>query len=253
MGTRIIKATAILPVCLVISETKEFQDLFSPSNKEYIELEPGKSIKGNFVNELVLETENFKRALGEKIIVIEIDGKFTYLGSLLFEIEEVKEIKIVGKIDLSRFEKKPKEVQELKEIISKIDVTKFETNKKVTKIILPDNPKEIIHFFKDPNKRIVGRVANGKIAIVDYNYKGEWVKDNEDWEVEITQDHEKKVIIVPLRLVKTSEENQNDLQPLLDQLTTKEWNKPTGRSFSPVSKRTHYTKHKDILNIGFWG
>ena len=60
---------------------------------------------------------------------------------------------------------------------------------------------EIIKFFKDKQGKIVGRVACGKIAIIDFNYKGTHVNENETWDCEIVIDESNKVIVKPIEKI----------------------------------------------------
>jgi hypothetical protein len=118
----------------------------------------------------------------------------------------------------------------------------------VLSITDPVYEKVVVHFFKDLNKKIVGRLENGKICIIDFNYNGTWVNDNEDWEVEIRKDFEKKAIVYPLNLVKTSEENQKSFLDTLKTLKSKDWNKTTERGKSaerrPFDEKKNYIGHK---------
>jgi len=104
-------------------------------------------------------------------------------------METQNTLKVVGKIDLSKFEKKQPE-----------------------KIIYPT---EVIHFFKDKSKKIIGRAESGKIAIISYDYKGQWINEGEDWLCEIIEEQDKKVIVMPIELKITADENfKNSLESL---------------------------------------
>lgn len=96
-------------------------------------------------------------------------------------------------------------------------------------------PKEdaIIHFFEDKNKRIIGRMPSGKIAIIDRNYKDGSINDNEDWSISIVSEEEKKVIVRPLKLIITAEENRALLNKMADKLRKKDWNFAAGKSHKP--------------------
>lgn len=104
---------------------------------------------------------------------------------------EKKNVKVVGRIDLTRFEKKEKE-------------------KQIEHDIKPKFPQEEIHFFSDKNKRIVGRSKSGKIAIISYEFKGAWVKDGEDWLCDVVKVEENKIIVMPIGRTISAEENFNE-------------------------------------------
>ena len=97
-------------------------------------------------------------------------------------------IKVVGKIDISKFET-PKVKHELK----KKEVIVY--------------PQEEIHFFLDKNKKVVGRSESGKIAIISFDFKGGWVKDGEDWLCDIVKEEEHKIIVYPIARTVSAEEN----------------------------------------------
>ena len=61
--------------------------------------------------------------------------------------------------------------------------------------------REIIHFFKDKQGKVVGRLSNGKIAIIDYNYKGTRINADEFWDCEIVIDEPNKAIVRPIQIV----------------------------------------------------
>jgi hypothetical protein len=84
-------------------------------------------------------------------------------------------------------------------IVGKMDLSKFG--------VKPEHPTEEIHFFKGKDKKVIGRVTSGKIAIISFNYKGAWVKENDTWLCKIIHEDEKKVIVVPVKLVVSAEEN----------------------------------------------
>jgi len=106
-------------------------------------------------------------------------------------------IKVVGKIDLSVFERKTKE----KEVV---EVKKY--------------PQEEIHFFMDKGKKVVGRINSGKIAIISFDFKNNWVKNGEDWICNIVAEEEKKVIVMPVVRTKSAEDNYNDSVMLVSKL-----------------------------------
>ena len=166
------------------------------------------------------------------------------------QIPSQKEIKIVGKIDLQQFEKK----KYVKVSVSNADQTNktrtFQQNKPV--IIKKENvkpveikPTAIIHFFKDKNEKIIGKAESGKIAIIDYNSIGK-IKENEDWLVSIEQDLEKKIIVKPIELILNAEANQLLIDEKLKGLTTKDWNKPTGKVINVFGKQ--YDKRRRERN-----
>lgn len=113
-------------------------------------------------------------------------------------------IKILGKIDIA----KSKEKKQLQEKDSKAE-----------------KANEIIHFDWDRyKKRIIGRISNGKIAIISYNYKGNIVHAGDDWMCEI-QEMENKAIVTPVELITSAEENQSLIESGVKDLLTKDWNK----------------------------
>jgi hypothetical protein len=71
-----------------------------------------------------------------------------------------------------------------------------------------ENKREEITFFKDREGKVIGRSECGKYAIIDKNYKGEWVYPNETWEVEYVLEDETKIIIKPIQKIRTKEENK---------------------------------------------
>jgi hypothetical protein len=123
-------------------------------------------------------------------------------------------IKVVGKIDLNQFSKKSENV-----IIKTINLP-------VKKRLLLDKkpkieyPKEEIHFFLDKNKKIVGRLSNGKITIISFEYKTTWIKDGQTWLCDIISEEEKKAIVIPISLTKTSTENFEESIKRLELLKT---------------------------------
>ena len=70
-----------------------------------------------------------------------------------------------------------------------------------------DFPTEEIHFFAGNNGKVVGRVASGKIALISVEYKGIWVKNGEDWLCRIIKEDEGKVIVYPIELTRTADDN----------------------------------------------
>ena len=141
------------------------------------------------------------------------------------------EVKIVGKIDLAKFEKKKIKV-ETKEIEPEIISEKISIKKVEQKI----KEKMIIHFFKDKNQKIIGRSEDGKIAIIDFNYP-DIIKENEDWEVSIEDDQEKKMIVRPIRLAISAEQNNAQFMEKVQSLNNKEWNKATTKRINVFGKR----------------
>jgi hypothetical protein len=175
--------------------------------------------------------------------------------SKIFEIERIPILgpKIVDKIDISKFEKKPKTVfvsepKKIEPVKKEWTKPKIEIKPKIKVESKPEQVyvQETIHFFLDPHKKIVGRLKNGKIAIIDFNYNDEWVKDNEDWIVNIKSELDKKAIIIPVKLVVTAEENQKQFDDSLKQLEGKDWNKAIKRSYSPLNYSKTTKRHKNI-------
>jgi hypothetical protein len=72
--------------------------------------------------------------------------------------------------------------------------------------------QETIHFFTGKDKKIVGRMSTGKIAIISYGYHGHWVNDGDDWLCDIVKDEEKKSIVMPVKIIRTAEENETAVQ-----------------------------------------
>ncbi|MDD4972506.1 MAG: hypothetical protein PHT07_24000 [Paludibacter sp.] len=91
-------------------------------------------------------------------------------------------------------------------------------------------PKEVLHFYLSNKNRIIARSSSGKIAIISYSYKGIWVHEGEDWLCEIIEEEEKKVIIIPVRMIKSSQDNIAEsiekIKKLKDQGFRKEYFKP---------------------------
>lgn len=106
-------------------------------------------------------------------------------------------------------------------------------------------PKQIIHFFKDRNKKVIGRLESGKICIFDFTYRGEFVKDNEDWEVSIKEELENKAIVIPIRKVVSQEENEAKLSQSLSQLKDKDWNRAKDKSYQHI--KGHFVPLQKVL------
>lgn len=68
-----------------------------------------------------------------------------------------------------------------------------------------------LHFFKGRDGEAVARLDSGKIVIVDRTCKG-MIKPDEDWKVGITKDTEKCMIVVPITLTKSAENNRRDVE-----------------------------------------
>jgi len=112
-------------------------------------------------------------------------------------------IKVVGKLDLSKFDKPVKQSP-----------------------VLSSFPREVIHFFVGKNKRVVGRSETGKIAIISFNYHGQWVKEGDDWLCDITDEAETRIIVMPVTLVKSGIDNFNESIKRLSNLKSEGFRKP---------------------------
>ena len=99
-------------------------------------------------------------------------------------------------------------------------------------------PTETIHFFSGKNKKIVGRLANGKIAIITYGYHGQWVNDGDDWLCEILKEEETKAIVNPVSIVKTAEQNYAESCDKCRELASNGFKKPF---FKPKGSRFYTT------------
>jgi len=101
------------------------------------------------------------------------------------------------------------------------------------------NPKEEIHFFRGMDKRVIGRVSSGKIAMISYDYKGQWVNDGDDWLCEIIREDENKAIVMPISMVKSAKDNYNESVKLAQELKVsgfkKEFFKPKDSTSSYIS------------------
>jgi hypothetical protein len=130
-------------------------------------------------------------------------------------------IKIVGQMDLSKFFKKSKEVQQPVKVVKSQSIYS----------------QQEIHFFEDRNKKIVGRLETGKIAIISFDYKGVWVNNGDTWMCDIVEEQEKKVIVHPKYIVKTSEDNFKDSVIKIQELKNKGFNKEFKK---PKNSRLYY-------------
>jgi hypothetical protein len=142
-------------------------------------------------------------------------------------------VKVVGKIDLKESKKKP-----------------YSLNEKIKKIFKPIKEEKkipiIIHFFRDKGGKIVGRMDSGKIAIIDFSYKGKWINENEDWQIEIVREEERKVIIYPLKCIISAQENDKLITEYAQKLKDKNWNKPLSHSISPIHGKNTERRFKNI-------
>lgn len=124
------------------------------------------------------------------------------------EIKEIQLPKVVGFLDLSKM--RPKDVIPKNSIKVPEEVGPKTKQKEVKRQITDPALMEKISltFFEDKDQKIISRIPNGKIAIIDFEYQGEWVKKNETWLCAIKADLEKKIIIIPIEIQRTSEQNQ---------------------------------------------
>ncbi len=121
-------------------------------------------------------------------------------------------------------------------VVGKMDLSKF--NKPIIKA--PIFPTEVIHFFMGKGKRIVGRSKSGKIAIISFYYKGQWVKEGDDWLCNIIKEEEHKIIISPVKLEKSGVDNFNESLKKLDVLKDKGFKKPF---LHPENTRVYAVSH----------
>jgi hypothetical protein len=135
-------------------------------------------------------------------------------------------IKVVGRLDLRQFEKKqPKLPEHPKEI-------------KVIKAVKVTYSQQEVHFFSDRNKKIVGRLENGKIAIISFDFKGEWVKDGESWICDIIQEYENKIIVNPVKRTITAQENFESSKVKIEELKDRGFQIPF---LKPKNTRLYYS------------
>ena len=106
------------------------------------------------------------------------------------ENKEIK-IKVVGSIDLSQFEKKPKQKVE------------------VQTPPVPVLDTVLINFSENNQGKIIGRTMAGKIAFIA---KGTHkpVKDNETWACTIKTDNPKFCHVIPVTLYKSAAQNADE-------------------------------------------
>ena len=81
----------------------------------------------------------------------------------------------------------------------------------------------LITFFKDKNNRVLGRMPSRKYAIIDRNYKGGKIREDETWSVKITLEEDKRAIVYPLELKVSASENQKKFNEGIEQLKQKDW------------------------------
>lgn len=81
--------------------------------------------------------------------------------------------------------------------------------------------KEVINFFKDKEGKVIGRMPSGKIAIIDYNYKGGRVQENESWEINIIDEQQNKCIVKPVKRIRSSDENSSLIKNGVEKLKEK--------------------------------
>jgi hypothetical protein len=79
--------------------------------------------------------------------------------------------------------------------------------------------QETIHFFSGKGKKVIGRLESGKIAIISYGYTGKWVMDGDEWLCDIVKEEEHKVIVMPVKLVKSHEETEREVLERLSKLS----------------------------------
>jgi len=114
-------------------------------------------------------------------------------------------LKIVGKVDLSKFSKKEKE--------------------SVNHVIHDEheNPKEVVHFFQGDKGRIIGKLKSGKVAIVDKRARKGLVSENEDWLVEIVRDEQTICFVMPLEIIQDSKDNSTKIKNKAEKLKDNNW------------------------------
>lgn len=115
------------------------------------------------------------------------------------------DLKIVGKMDLSKFEK----------------VEKGSSNHQ--KKEQSENPQEVVHFFQGDKNRIIGKLKSGKIAIIDRRARKGLVSDNEDWLVEIVRVEDTISFVMPLQLVSDAKENSAKVKNKAENLKNNNW------------------------------
>lgn len=132
-------------------------------------------------------------------------------------------------------------MKELK-IIGKIDLTKIKSNDagKTQLILKPKATKEaikteVIHFFAGRHGKVIGKLSNCMIAKIDYSFKGASIKDNEDWLCEITKEESNFVFVFPIELKVSAAENEANFTKQISSLQNKEWNYVSGKSRRPIA------------------
>ena len=140
---------------------------------------------------------------------------------------------------MENFKVETEKIKDTTKIVGKMDVSKF--NKNSDKIVVikraTNLPQNVIHFFTGKDKKVVGRTENGKIAIISYDFKGQWVKEGEDWICDIIKEDEKKIVVIPVKLVKNADDNMHESLAKLKELQTNGF------------KQLQFTQQKDAKHV----
>jgi len=86
-------------------------------------------------------------------------------------------------------------------------------------------------FFKGKNNKVLTRMPSGKLAIIDFNYKGMQVREGETWLVDVVKEEEKKVIVHPKELVATAKQNQSYVSNKINDFADKGWKVGKSKSY----------------------
>jgi hypothetical protein len=76
-----------------------------------------------------------------------------------------------------------------------------------TLIKAKDFHREEIHFSNVDNTKVIGHAESGKVARISIDYNGPWIRAGEDWLCQVIKETDEKMIVYPLELVRSAEDN----------------------------------------------
>lgn len=115
-------------------------------------------------------------------------------------------------------------------IVGKIELQ--ETKAQKVQVVIPE--KVLVYFQADKNGKIIGRLENGKIAIIDRNRYG-IVNSGEEWICKVISDEDTRIIVCPVSIKKSIKESMGELSEAIKML--REAGIKTTATFKPKNAR----------------
>lgn len=119
-------------------------------------------------------------------------------------------------------------------IVGKIELQEIKAQK--VQVVIPE--KVLVYFQSDKNGKIIGRLENGKIAIIDRNRYG-IVNSEEEWICKVISDEDTRIIVSPISIKKSAKESMAELSEAVKMF--REAGIKTTATFKPKNAR-FYTK-----------